>query len=272
MESIYGRKYSEMLARLSLDGLKEEITELKARDQWLKLSLTGRNPDDGMTSIAYDKGYFFLRKCEEVIGREKWDAFLKGYFDKFAFKSMTTESFIEYVDANLEGADKLNYKQWIYAEGLPADCPVVETEELANVEKACEAYIGGKSASEIASSFETQKWTTHHWNHFLRELPKLSTKQMDELDAEFQFTQSGNSEITHDWLTHVIGTQYEPGLAKLDSFLTGQGRRKFLQPLYTKLVETEQGKQLAKQIYAKARGGYHAVSRQTIDGIVGVPE
>ncbi len=272
MESIYGRKYSEMLARLSLDGLKEEIEELKARDQWLKLDLLGRNPDDGMTSIAYDKGYFFLRKCEEIIGREKWDAFLKGYFDKFAFKSMTTESFIEYVEANLEGADKLNYKEWIYAGGLPENCPVVVTEELATVERACQAFVDGKSPVEIASGFETGEWTTHHWNHFLRELPELSTKQMKVLDAEFQFTQSGNSEITHDWLIHVIQSEYKPGLAKLDAFLTGQGRRKFLQPLYAKLVETEKGMVIAKEIYSRARPGYHAVSRQTIDGIVGVPK
>ncbi|QEG21796.1 M1 family metallopeptidase [Mariniblastus fucicola] len=272
MESIYGRKYSEMLARLSLDGLKEEIAELKARDQWLKLDLTGRNPDDGMTAIAYDKGYFFLRKCEETVGRENWDAFLKGYFDKFAFKSMTTESFIDYVEANLEGADKLNYKAWIYAGGLPADCPVVTTEELAKVGTACEAFVDGKSAADIAKEFGTADWTTHHWNHFLRELPKLSTDQMKALDAQFEFTKSGNSEITHDWLMHVIASEYQPGMEKLEAFLTGQGRRKFLQPLYTKLVETERGKEIAKRIYAKARSGYHAVSSQTIDGIVGVPQ
>ena len=95
---------------------------------------------------------------------------------------------------------------------------------------------------------------------------------MDELDGQFKFTASGNSEITHDWLTHVIGSNYQPGMAKLEAFLTGQGRRKFLQPLYTKLVETEEGKDLAMKIYKKARSGYHAVSRQTIDKIVGVSE
>ena len=271
MEAIYGRKYSEMLARLSLDGLKEEIKELKERDQWLKLDLMGRNPDDGMTAIAYDKGHFFLRQCEETVGREKWDAFLKGYFDKFAFKSMTTESFIEYVKSNLDGADKLDFDGWIYASGLPTDCPEVATEELANVEKACQMFADGKAASEIATEFETLKWTTHHWNHFLRELPKLTGEQMAELDAQFAFTQSGNSEITHDWLLHVIESKYDAGMEKLKTFLTGQGRRKFLQPLYAKLVETEQSS-MAKEIYAKARAGYHAVSRNTIDGIVGFAE
>jgi leukotriene A-4 hydrolase/aminopeptidase len=272
MEAIYGRKYSEMLARLSLDGLKEEIKELKERDQWLKLDLMGRNPDDGMTAIAYDKGHFFLRKCEETVGREKWDAFLKGYFDKFAFKSMTTESFIEYVKANLDGADELDFDGWIYAAGLPAECPDVATEELATVEKASSSFVGGKTAAEIEAEFDTSKWTTHHWNHFLRELPKLSIEQMADLDAKFEFTKSGNSEITHDWLLHVIESDYSAGHSKLFEFLTGQGRRKFLQPLYAKLCETPEGKKRAIEIYSTARAGYHAVSRGTIDDIVGYAE
>jgi len=272
MESIYGRKYSEMLARLSLDGLKAEIEELKERDQWLKLDLAGRNPDDGMTAIAYDKGHFFLRKCEETVGREKWDAFLKEYFTKFAFKSMTTESFIMYVKSNLDGADQLDFDGWIYAAGLPDDCPVVKTEELARVEAACKEFLAGETAAQLALDFMTKDWTTHHWNHFLRELPELNHAQMSALDSQFGFTKSGNSEITHDWLLHVIGSRYIAGSNKLEAFLTGQGRRKFLQPLYAKLCESDEGKELAKEIYAKARAGYHAVSRQTIDKIVGYDE
>jgi len=269
MEAIYGRKYSEMLAKLSLEGLKEEIAELKARDQWLKLDLKGRNPDDGMTSIAYDKGYFFLRQCEETVGRESWDAFLKGYFEKFAFKSMTTESFVDYVKANLEEADQIDFDAWIYGPGLPDNSPQVVTDELAKVAQASAAFAGGKSVSDLASEFETASWTTHHWNHFLRTLPKLSVTQMEQLDSEFKFTGSGNSEITHDWLLHVIGSKYQPGYQRLEEFLTGQGRRKFLQPLYEKLVQTDSGMQMATEIYAKARPGYHAVSSQTIDEIVG---
>jgi leukotriene A-4 hydrolase/aminopeptidase len=267
MEAIYGRPYSEMLAKLTLDGLLEEIKGLKARDTWLKLDLAGRNPDDGMTAIAYDKGYFFLRMLEEEVGREKWDSFLKTYFQKFAFKSMTTESFLTYLDENLKV--DVDLKAWVYSSGLPENCPVVETRELANAAKAAAEFLSGKNASAICVQFKTKDWTTHHWNHFLRSFRDgLTTEQMTELDREFKFTQSGNSEITHDWMLHVIGTMYEPGMKKLDSFLTGQGRRKFLQPLYQKLSQSDAGKVIADQIYAKARPGYHAVSRQTIDEIL----
>ena len=272
MEAVYGREYSEMLARLTLDGLLEEIKELEARDTWLKLDLTGRNPDDGMTAIAYDKGYFFLRMLEENVGREKWDSFLKTYFDKFSFKSMTTEGFLAYLEENLDlnGKD-VDFKAWVYAPGLPENCPAVETKELAKVADAAAAFIGGQQLGEIRDEFQTDDWTTHHWNHFLRSFKSgLTVEQMSQLDAEFKFTDSGNSEITHDWLLHVIGANYEPAMGKLESFLTGQGRRKFLQPLYEKLATTSDGTTLAKRIYAKARSGYHSVSRQTIDGILGI--
>lgn len=263
MEAVYSRGYSEMLARLSLEGLKEELKSLELRDTWLKLDLAGRNPDDGMTAIAYDKGYFFLRAMEEQIGREKWDAFLKGYFTKHAFKSMTTEGFLAYLNENLE--HDFDIKAWVYGPGLPANCPEVKTAELAQVEKDAAAFAGGTAPGEL----KTDKYTTHHWLHFLRSLESpLSANQMKSLDGAFKFTQSGNAEITHDWMLHVIAAKYEPGMAKLDTFLTSQGRRKFLTQLYKKLLETG-AKETANRIYKKARPTYHAVSRETIDGVLG---
>ena len=63
MESVYGRDVSEMLATLSYQGLVDEvdaIMDLNPDDTHLKLHLQNRDPDDGLTAIAYDKGYFFF--------------------------------------------------------------------------------------------------------------------------------------------------------------------------------------------------------------------
>ena len=79
MEKLYGWDYSEMLAVLALQDLKETVATLKEENKYadtkLKLNLEGRNPDDGVTDIAYNKGYFFLRLLEETYGREKIDVF-----------------------------------------------------------------------------------------------------------------------------------------------------------------------------------------------------
>ena len=40
----------------------------------------------GMTDIAYEKGAAFLQTVESVVGRDRLDTFLRGYFDHFAFQ------------------------------------------------------------------------------------------------------------------------------------------------------------------------------------------
>ena len=78
-----------------------EIMDLNPDDTHLRLHLKGRNPDDGMTAIAYDKGYLFLRMIEETVGRETFDDFLSTYFSKHAFTVMDTDNFIEYIEREL---------------------------------------------------------------------------------------------------------------------------------------------------------------------------
>ncbi|MEX2088191.1 MAG: M1 family metallopeptidase, partial [Bacteroidota bacterium] len=240
MEQVYGRTYSEMLAQLSMQDLQATINELGAThpDTHLKLNLGGRDPDEGMTDIAYNKGYFFLRLIEEAVGREKWDAFLKSYFDAFAFGTMTTEGFISYLRENLIHGDKnleekIQIDRWVSGPGLPEGAPEVRSGEFGRVEEQLNAWKNGALAGKLA----TKDWTTHHWLHFLRNLPTtLSSEQMADLDKAFAFSRSGNSEILAAWFPHVITHSYQPGYTALENFLMGVGRRKFLKPLYTKLA------------------------------------
>ena len=272
MEAVAGRDYSEMLAQLAYQDLQAALDEIgrQSPDTQLKLNLAGRDPDEGMTNIAYDKGFFFLRMIEETVGREKWDAFLRKYFDTFAFKSMTTEGFVSYLRDNLIGgdkalADKLRIEEWIYKPGLPDNCPKPQAKEFAKVEAQVNAWKGGTPAKQL----QTAGWTTQHWLHFLRNLPETMTaKQMAELDAAFTFTQSGNAEILNVWLQRAIAAKYEPAYPALEKFLTGMGRRKFLKPLYTELTKTPEGMEMARRIYEKARPTYHPVSYNTIDEIL----
>ena len=133
MEAVYGREHSEMLAALAHQDLADAVAEAGATspDTHLRLNLAGRNPDEGVTSIPYDKGYFFLRLIEETVGREAWDAFLRGYFDTFAFQSMDTDGFLAYLREKLLAGrpgveEKLQIAAWVDGPGIPANCPQVE--------------------------------------------------------------------------------------------------------------------------------------------------
>lgn len=278
MEALYGREYSEMLALLSLQDLRAEIEEMKTAGQFkntsLKLDLTGKNPDDGMTSIAYDKGYFFLRMLEEKVGREKFDSFIKDYFTSNSFKTMTTERFTEILQTQLFDAYNMDvqpalYEAWIYTPGLPADCPKPVSDKFENVDQALTTWLANQSKEELQAAYHSNDWSTHEWLRFVRNLPdSLSTDQMQALDQAFGFTATGNSEIFGVWGILIIANQYEAGYGQLESFLIHTGRRKFLMPLYKEFAKTPEGMEMAKAIYVKARPNYHFVSSSSIDALL----
>lgn len=274
MEELFGRSYSEMLAQLSKQGLEEDIERFiadgKANDTKLKLDLTGRNPDDGVTSIPYDKGYLFLRSMEETVGRDKFDAFLRKYFDENSFQVMTTEGFLDYLKTHLFEANRIEYDSgvinaWVYGQGLPSDCPSPVSDRFDNVTDKLNSLIGGA----LATLMDTEEWSTHEWLFFIESLPEgITSQKMKELDDAFGFTASGNSEISAAWLQKVISSKYEPAYPRLEEFMVQTGRRKFLVPLYREMVRTQEGKEMALAIYQKARPNYHFVSSNTIDDLL----
>ena len=277
MEKLYGADYSEMLASLSLQDLKEEIKKMTDAGMWmlndtkLKLDLVDRNPDDGVTEIAYNKGYFFLRLIEEKYGRDKFDSFLKNYFSTHAFTSMDTDGFMKDIRSYYQSQfnvvlDDAMFTSWIFTTGLPAECPVPKSNRFDRVDSLISVW---DKTGRLGGSI-TKDWSTHEWLHFLNNLPApLSATQMKALDDEHHFTASGNSEILCVWLGLSVKNNYTPAYPKLEQFLVHTGRRKFLTPLYTELIKTENGKLRAKEIYQKARPNYHFVATNTMDKLLG---
>ena len=269
-ERLYGREHAEMLWTLGGKDLRDDFAKLLPADEHLVLDLKGRDPDEGMTQVPYEKGALFLRLIEETVGRDKFDAFLRQYFDDFAFQTMTTPRFLEVLRERLlvpNGIDesRLQINAWLHGPGLPSNAPVPRSQAFVNVEAQANAFVAGAPAAAV----QTPNWTTQEWLHFIHALPRdLGARRMQELDERFGFTRSGNNEILAAWLELAIENRYEAAYPALEQFLTSQGRRKFLEPLYTKLAATPEGMERARRIYARARPGYHSVSTQTIDKLL----
>ena len=273
MEELRGKKYADMLRHLGRQDMNSAVTDAggpTGADTRLHIDLAGRDPDEGTSQIAYEKGAAFLETVESVVGRERLDKFLREYFDRFAFQPMSSERMLAYMKQKLltaEEANKVNVQAWIYEPGIPSNIPVVSSEAFTAVESQVDAWKAGGAASAIA----TNDWSTQEWQHFLRLLPDtISQARMAELDRTFKLSSSGNSEIMFAWLKKVIANRYEPGFPALEKFLTSQGRRKFVAPLYTDLAKTGWGKKMALDIYKRARPTYHSVSTGTIDKALGI--
>jgi leukotriene-A4 hydrolase len=272
IEAVYGKEEAKMQEVLGFQDLQATLEELgnENQDTRLKADFTGRDPDEGVSDIAYEKGYSFLRSIEEIVGRERLDAFLKEYFHAHAFQSVTTEEFIAYLDKHLIRGDEslrkqLNVKGWIYEPGLPANVLTAESARFSQIQHLIAKWQKSGNLSVLGSINRS----TNELLYLIRHLPEnTSYGQMEEIDKEFKFTDSGNAEIQTAWYVLSVRKQYKPAYRHIEKFLTEVGRRKFLMPLYKEIIKSPEGKEWAKKIYATARPNYHSVAYHSIDELL----
>jgi leukotriene-A4 hydrolase len=272
MEKIYGRPYDEMLKVLGLNELKLTLQHFEENNQMkethLFLNLEGRDPDEGLTDIAYEKGRFFLFTLENLVGRTAFDVFLNQYFDSFAFQTSNTEKFIRFLNKHLLTTEKLrkqaNINAWIYGPGIPKNFPGVISEELTQVEKLAQQLNKGDIT---VKDLKVGHFTTQHWLHFLRSLKSLEINTIIEMENRFQLS-SQNAEIACDWFLVSLNNGYFDIKEPLKNYLLTIGRRKFVAPLFRAIVKHPEMKAWAKEWYPEARKMYHSITYQTVDEIL----
>jgi aminopeptidase N len=274
MEHLYGGEYADMLQVLGRAALHHTIEEIgvASPDTHLHLALAGRDPDEGLTEIAYEKGCALLLTLESLVGRPRLDTFIKEYFARFSFQAMDTATFLHYLRAELLDQEpgleaELNLAAWVDGPGLPFNAPAVASRRFAAVDQALAQLQSGTAPATLLAG--TADWSSHEWVHFLNGLPPtLSAEELADLDAAFHFTASGNAEILAAWFPHTVRAGYAAAESALEKFLLHVGRRKFLVPLYRAMLATPDGRNRARAIYAKARSNYHSVATGTIDALL----
>ncbi|GAC1374036.1 MAG: hypothetical protein NVSMB30_16540 [Hymenobacter sp.] len=276
MEQLYGRNYADMLQVLGREALHQTIEELGpgSPDTHLRLQLGGRDPDEGLTEIAYEKGCALLLTLEALVGRLRLDTFIKEYFARFHFQAMDTTTFLSYLRAELLAREpgleaRLRLAEWVDGPDLPANAPAVTSQRFEAVDQVLARLLSGTTPATILP--ETAEWSSHEWVHFLHGLPPLSAAELARLDAAFRFTASGNAEILTAWFPHTLRAGYAPADAAVEQFLRHVGRRKMLVPLYRALLATPSGAARARAIYGAARGNYHSVATGTLDALLAEP-
>ena len=271
MEMIYGHDRFKKEAVLGYQDLENDVAALEENDEILAIDLRGRNPDDVFSNIPYEKGALFLREIEQKIGRENFDAFLMQYFKDFAFKSITTDTFIAYLDDTLlkQDPDKLDAERiqtWIFEPGIPEGAPQPESDAFTKIDDTRSAWLSGDVK---AADIETAQWTVHEWLYFLNNMPEsLSNAQLAELDSAFSLTSTKNNEIAHSWLMIAVENNYQPAYDRLYSYLVSIGRNKLVKPLYRELSKTPEGKAFAKRAFEEAKPGYHPLTVKANEGYV----
>jgi len=269
VEQVKNKDYADMNSIIGRNDLDNSLAEfgLEGPETRLKLDLKGQDPDDGMTDVAYEKGYLFIVLLERTFGREALDRFLKDYFGKFKFQTITTSQFEQYLYTQFDPKklDGIQVRDWFYQTGLPDNTPLFESKLFAAVDSQEVILLTGRS------KLHYKDWDFNQWLYFLRKIKgRVTVEQLNRLDAQFGFSKSGNTEIQAIWLEDNIVAKNKAVNDQLAAFLDRVGRRKFLMPLYKALVTSGQA-DVAREIYRKSRVRYHSVSQNSLDELLGYP-
>jgi aminopeptidase N len=273
IEALYGREQAEMENAIERNALKKEFAEI---DSSLQVLATRpgvlKDPDNSSSATVYTKGAWFLHYLEDRFGRDKFDPFLRGYFEHFAFQSIDSQQFAKYAKANLLDkypgvVTQAQFDAWLYEPGVPADAPQAQTRRLGLVDSARVAWLGTAKLPPVEL---TKAWTSYEWVHFIEALPDTVTvEQLAQLDDAYHFTGTMNGEIAQRWYPLTVRRGYTQANDAIAAFLKRIGRRKLIMPTYGALVETEAGLAFAKQVFADAKPGYHPITtgsvQKTID-------
>mgnify|MGYP000865081522 CR=1 FL=1 len=271
MEALNGKSYADMLWNLGYQDLKNSTDNIFVGDlqslSKLRLDLSGKDPDLGLSDIAYEKGAHLLLLIEQKIGRAAMDVFLKKYFNAFAFKSITTSQFVSYVDSTLfkdhkQLSQQIAFDTWINDAGLPSNCPIVANEKFAKVNDVFSQFQATKQLDTVL----LHQWSTYEWLHFLRQLkPNVQYDEMAYLDSLFHLTQKANAEVATVWFVLSVKAQYKPAFDKMHQFLNTVGRMKFLEPIYEAMSQSAIMKSKVWEIYNSNKSQYHPLTQKSVE-------
>ena len=273
VEEIYGKKRADQEAALAYANIEDTLAEVGADAPGTALHVAA-NPDPLGSAVGgaiiYDKGSFFLRTVESIVGRARFDTWLQQWFDNHAFQPATSAMLLADMEANLVAdeaeAEKLMLREWIYEPGLPANVAKPDPAAFAEVDTAATAFTDERILDEAAWA----NWTSAERQRFLAKIPReMNSAELAALDEALKLSASTNNEELFLWLELAMQNRYEAAVPAVEQFLAKVGRRKFVAPLFEALMEQGSwGQGIAKRIYTKTRPSYHAVTRGTVDGLV----
>ena len=269
MEVIYNPARVDEERVLMYRELLLDLERVPERMQALAPRLDDADPDGFQGTIHYSKGQLFLEYLEQAFGRAAFDAFLTRYFREFAFATITTEGFLDFLDQellSLEGAPvtREQAEQWTYGPGLPDDAPVPSSANLDNAARLAAEWAADET--ELAD-FSVAGWSPQARIHFINSLPgDLSHDQLAALDTAWGLSDTANAEIGRAWFIQVAQRRYEPAYDKLEAHLNRYGRGRLIAPVYFALANNGADRELALELFAQAKPAYHPIAVAWIEG------
>jgi leukotriene-A4 hydrolase len=275
IEALFGGERARMENMIDQNKLAAGIAALPEPHQRLMLpALPGIDPDEALSDVAYTKGAWFLSFLEQRFGRALFDPFLRRWFDGHAFQSVTTQDFEAFLRTELlplkpKAVSDAELEDWLRGSGIPASAVADASKRFVAVDRARDRWLEGRIG---AGQIESADWVTQEWIYFIEGLPaELASDRLVELDETFRFTGTRNVEIAQRWYPLAERNGYFEARPAIAEFLVRIGRRKLIMPIYTALAASDEGRAFAREVFARARPGYHPITIGSVEAVLAEP-
>ena len=184
----------------------------------LSPDFTDCDPDDGFSTVPYEKGFTFLEFLETLIGKDKFQQTMKQYIETYQYTSVTYEdfkkTFVECNNDNQEALNKIDWEKWVTSTGFPVQSKsynsklIKEAEELGN--EFMNNTIKKENKDKIISQFKS--WHTNQkivfFDFLLKNISKINEDVYVNLRDILELHNNYNSEVRNLWNLICLKTKH----------------------------------------------------------------
>jgi hypothetical protein len=135
----------------------------------------------------------------------------------------------------------------------------------ATLEQAATMALAWSQGELGLNEIPADSWSPQAMRHFINSLPAdLSVDELGQLDQALGLSIAGNAEIGRTWFIQVAKRQYQAAYENLEKHLNRYGRTRLVAPVYRALAENGSDLELAREMFARARGKYHPLTIASI--------
>jgi leukotriene-A4 hydrolase len=246
----------EIMERIGMDS---PLTSLKVPSE-------GRDPDATTTIIPYYKGCFFLKECEQAVGRERFDAFIHKYTETYRFQSLTTEAFLDFLKDELPVVfDKVDVHDWIYEKGLPEARTRPQSALYEEVQETLSAYLQGTRPTKK----QVANWHRYQILSFLQALPRSIPREDCAYLEDILDLEKRNDAAHYSFFYALcIHSGYREIMPRVEDFLGRIGRMLYILPIFRAMISTDWARELARPLFERVKERHHQISVHVIEGLL----
>ena len=265
LESIVGN--NSLISAINMYGEDSHFTSLSP-------DFSGIDPDDGFSTIPYEKGYQFLCYLEEKVGEENFREIMGQYIDKFKYKSVDWTDFKtvyeDFVNKKFEGRNArkilnvIDWNKWVTEKGFPTYKMEFKSKYTEEVENLINKFIKKEKIENAKKIFK--EWHTNVKLVFLEKILK-NLNDFDEsiiltIKKELNLVEEYNDDIKAIWYEITLKKGMKEEIENVMNFLKTHGRLKYLKPLYFSWIKLDF--QNAKNFFDENKIIYHPIARRLI--------